>query len=72
MKVKHMHTKQIKVTLLLQTTTVLAGSIPYVYEYRELKLRLTSLKKLLRSRSEAETTCARKCISAVHGGDGHT
>jgi hypothetical protein len=45
-KVKHMHTKQIKVTLLLQTTTVLAGSIPCVYEYRELKLRLTTLTKV--------------------------
>jgi len=33
------------VTLLLQTTTVPTGSIQCVYEYRELKLRLTSLKK---------------------------
>lgn len=72
MKVKHMHTKQIKVTLLLQTTTVLAGSFPCVYEYRELKLRFMSLKKFLRRRTEAETTCAHKCISAIQGGDGPT
>jgi len=30
---------------LYSTTTVLAGSIPCVYEYREIKLRFTSLKK---------------------------
>jgi hypothetical protein len=67
-----MHPIQIKVTLLLQTTTVLVDSTPCVNEYQELKLQLTSLKRVCTEGTEAETTCARKCISAVQRGDGPT